>query len=537
MGGRLRFGRVLAAIGSGRAARRRRAAQRAVDPAVDPCSGRGEGPPSADTNGEATFWIFLREQADLSSRCSRMATADERGQFVFDRLNDVSAPEPGAGPFALLTRGGRLPAVLDRERDPRQSAGQATCSTRSPPVPRSRRSAPTASTRSRSRSRLAGSSPLDDRVGPERDPRAPGLVDLQRPRRGHRRRATSTPASASRTPRSSSSTAATRTAAPSTTTTTGATRSHICPTRRPCDNNGHGTHTMGTMVGDDGDPGQPDRRRPAREVDRRQGLRVEPATTRSLSLRAVDARAHRPERPEPAARPRPDIVNNSWGGGGGDPLYQRDVQAWVASGIFPAFSNGNAGPTCGTAGSPGDYPESYSVGAFAAERPIASFSSRGPSARSAGSSSRTSPRRASTSAPRRTAATRSYGLQRHVDGLAARRRHRRADLVGGARAAAATSRDAAIARPDRRRRRPTRPAAAPRRTTTSGARASSTPSPPSRRRRGATGTLTGTVTRADGGARRSAVPRSESPGPGNRGIATDLAGHVLDGPSDRDRTR
>ena len=29
----------------------------------------------------------------------------------------------------------------------------------------------------------------------------------------------------------------------------------VCGATTPCDNNGHGTHTMGTMVGDDGDPG------------------------------------------------------------------------------------------------------------------------------------------------------------------------------------------------------------------------------------------------------------------------------------------
>ena len=38
--------------------------------------------------------------------------------------------------------------------------------------------------------------------------------------------------------------------------------SRVCgsPSLAPCDNNAHGTHTMGTMVGDDGDR-QPDRRR------------------------------------------------------------------------------------------------------------------------------------------------------------------------------------------------------------------------------------------------------------------------------------
>ena len=77
---------------------------------------------------------------------------------------------------------------------------------------------------------------------------------------------------------------------------------------------------------------------------------------------------------------RPDVVNNSWGGGSGDPFFRPAVQAWVASGIFPAFSNGNSGPACGSAGSPGDYPETYSAGAFQQNGSIASFSARGPSA-------------------------------------------------------------------------------------------------------------------------------------------------------------
>ena len=72
-------------------------------------------------------------------------------------------------------------------------------------------------------------------------------------------------------------------------------------------------------------------------------------------------------------------MNNSWGGGPGDPFYQATVQAWVAAGIFPAFANGNAGPSCGSAGSPGDYPESYAVGAYDIGNFIAFFSSRGPS--------------------------------------------------------------------------------------------------------------------------------------------------------------
>jgi hypothetical protein len=55
------------------------------------------------------------------------------------------------------------------------------------------------------------------------------------------------------------------------------------------------------------------------------------------------------------------------------------VQSWRAAGIFPAFANGNNGPSCNTSISPGDYPESFSVGATDINDNIASFSSRGPS--------------------------------------------------------------------------------------------------------------------------------------------------------------
>jgi subtilisin family serine protease len=66
---------------------------------------------------------------------------------------------------------------------------------------------------------------------------------------------------------------------------------------------------------------------------------------------------------------------------GGDPLYSGTVDAWIASGIFPAFAIGNTGTRgCGSALSPGDYVASYAAGAFGRDLLIASFSSRGPSA-------------------------------------------------------------------------------------------------------------------------------------------------------------
>lgn len=150
----------------------------------------------------------------------------------------------------------------------------------------------------------------------------------------------------------------------------------------PCDNAGHGTHTMGTMVGGDGPgPFEPD-------IGVAPGARwiaakgCEDFGCSSSALLSAGQFILAPTdltgaNPDPARRP--DIVNNSWGGGPGDPFYQDVVSAWRAAGILPVFSAGNAGPSCSSGGSPGDFLESFSVGATDIDDAIAEFSSRGPS--------------------------------------------------------------------------------------------------------------------------------------------------------------
>jgi subtilisin family serine protease len=160
--------------------------------------------------------------------------------------------------------------------------------------------------------------------------------------------------------------------------------SNVCgnPSLVPCDNNGHGTHTMGTMVGDDGDPG-PNQIGVAPHA---RFIGAKGCESNFCSSSALLASAQWILAPTDlnGQNPRPDLrphaVNNSWGGGGGDPWYQASVDAWIASGIFPSFSNGNSGPGCGSSGSPGDYVQSYSAGAFDISNNIAGFSSRGASA-------------------------------------------------------------------------------------------------------------------------------------------------------------
>jgi hypothetical protein len=149
----------------------------------------------------------------------------------------------------------------------------------------------------------------------------------------------------------------------------------------PCDDNGVGTHEMGIMVGDDGGSNQIGVAPGARWIAVK-GCGSGGCTNSALLaagqwvLAPTDLNNQNP-RPDL----RPNVVYNGWGGVvGGDNWYQTMIQALVASGIFPVFPVGNSGPTCNTARSPGDYPESYAVGAFDINNVIASFSSRGPSA-------------------------------------------------------------------------------------------------------------------------------------------------------------
>jgi subtilisin family serine protease len=158
--------------------------------------------------------------------------------------------------------------------------------------------------------------------------------------------------------------------------------SSICgiPSNVPCDNNNHGSHTMGTMVGDDGLGNQigvaPDAKWMACKG-------CESGSCSSFALLECGDWILAPwnlahASPDPTKRPH--IVNNSWGGGPGDAWYQAVVTSWRNAGIFPAFSNGNSGPGCATSGSPGDYPQSFASGATDINDNLAGFSSRGPSA-------------------------------------------------------------------------------------------------------------------------------------------------------------
>ena len=153
----------------------------------------------------------------------------------------------------------------------------------------------------------------------------------------------------------------------------------VCPEPAPCDNNGHGTHTMGTMVGDDG-AGNQIGVAPGAKWIAAKGCESRNCTDESLLaagqwvLAPTDLNGQNP-RPDLHA----DIVNNSWGGGRNDEWYRRTVDAWRAAGIFPSFSAGNNGPGCDTTENPGDYPNTYAAGSYGVENTISAFSGRGTS--------------------------------------------------------------------------------------------------------------------------------------------------------------
>lgn len=152
----------------------------------------------------------------------------------------------------------------------------------------------------------------------------------------------------------------------------------------PCDDHGHGTHTMGTMVGDDGGSNQVGMAPGAqwigcRNMDQGVGTPATYAECYQFFLAPTDLAGNNPD---PAMAP--DVINNSWGcppsEGCTDPnVLLTVVQNVRAAGIVTVHSAGNDGSSCSTVSDPAAiYDESFSVGATSSSDAIASFSSRGP---------------------------------------------------------------------------------------------------------------------------------------------------------------
>lgn len=152
----------------------------------------------------------------------------------------------------------------------------------------------------------------------------------------------------------------------------------------PCDDSNHGTHTMGTMVGDDGAGNQIGMAPGARWIGCRnmnEGVGT-PATYAECYQWFIAPTRLDGSDPDPAMAP--DVINNSWAcppsEGCTDPNVLLTVVNNVrAAGIVTVHSAGNSGAVCGTINDPAAiYDASFTVGATTSTDDIAGFSSRGP---------------------------------------------------------------------------------------------------------------------------------------------------------------
>jgi subtilisin family serine protease len=144
----------------------------------------------------------------------------------------------------------------------------------------------------------------------------------------------------------------------------------------PYDDNGHGTHTIGTMIGA-GAAGAPIGVAPGASVVVAKALGADGVGLGSDLLAAAQWMT------DPDGNPQtndfPAVVDNSWtGDDANDVWYQKVVQSWIALGIVPVFAAGNGGPGPSTIPSPASYPSTIAVAAVDETRTVTGFSGRGP---------------------------------------------------------------------------------------------------------------------------------------------------------------
>lgn len=155
----------------------------------------------------------------------------------------------------------------------------------------------------------------------------------------------------------------------------------------PCDDNAHGTHTMGTMIGGGDENADSIGVAPSakwigcRNMERGWGTPVTYIECFQWFLAPTDLSNSNPD-----IMLAPDVINNSWGCPTSEGCNTTAI-AWMetvvsnvrAAGIVPVVSAGNSGPNCSTVTDPAAiYAQSFTIGASSSTDAIASFSSRGP---------------------------------------------------------------------------------------------------------------------------------------------------------------
>ncbi|MFZ5980266.1 MAG: S8 family serine peptidase, partial [Candidatus Zixiibacteriota bacterium] len=163
--------------------------------------------------------------------------------------------------------------------------------------------------------------------------------------------------------------------------------SPIDPTVAPFDKVGHGTHTMGIMLGStatDTFGVAPDAEWiTAGVIDQGRDLNTTISDIINAFQWALD-----PDDDTSTTDDVPDVISNSWGVPAGilpdcNETFWQMIDNVEAAGIVTIFACGNEGPDAGTIRNPADRAStplnSFSVGAVDDDKVIAGFSSRGPS--------------------------------------------------------------------------------------------------------------------------------------------------------------
>ncbi len=154
----------------------------------------------------------------------------------------------------------------------------------------------------------------------------------------------------------------------------------------PFDDHSHGTHTMGTVVGDDGRDNRTGVAPGARWIGCR-NMRRGYGNPASYAECMEFFLAPYPHGGDPFSdgdvHLAPHLVTNSWGcpywEGCSPGTLEPAFEVLRAAGIMMVVGSGNEGPACGTAGTlPAHYDAAFSVGATDDGGGIVSFSSRGP---------------------------------------------------------------------------------------------------------------------------------------------------------------
>ena len=157
----------------------------------------------------------------------------------------------------------------------------------------------------------------------------------------------------------------------------------------PADVSGHGTWTMGVMVGHDGSGTSigvaPQSQWIAAKIFNDRGVATTSAIHQAYQwLLDPDGNPNTPD--------APNVVNNSWtysNTNGCDQTFEPDLQSLAAAGIVSVFAAGNYGPNGSTSVSPSNNPDAFAVGGVDNLDANDPESSRGPT--SCGTASRTYP--------------------------------------------------------------------------------------------------------------------------------------------------